>query len=311
MDFSVVIPVYGCPLALEELCSRLKQTLTQITNNYEIILINDGCPRGSWDYIKKLCKQDKKIIGVNLSKNFGQVHATNAGLNLAKGEFVCVMDCDLQDPPEAITPMYKKILEGFDVVYARRIGRKDNFITKFLSKSFYKVYNFITGSNYDPTIGNLNIARKKVLDNYKKMHEKNKSYAVVLPSMGFRQTSIDITPQKRKEGKSSYTLIKKIKLATSLITSQSNRPLLISIKLGFIISFLAFVYLIVQIVQYFTCGEVLSGWTSTIVSIYFIGGLILSSIGLAGIYIGNIFEEIKGRPSYMIQEILNQEDKNN
>lgn len=311
MDFSVVIPVYGCPLALKELCKRLTQVLTQITNKYEIILVNDGCPLGSWDYIKKICKNDKNIIGVNLSKNFGQVHATNAGLNLAKGDFICVMDCDLQDPPEAITPMYKKILEGFDVVYARRVGRKDKFLTKFLSKSFYKVYNFITGNNYDSTIGNLNIVRKKVLENYKKMKEKNKSYAVVLPSMGFRQTSIDINPEKRKEGTSSYTFTKKIKLATSLITSQSNKPLLLSIKVGFISSFFAFVYLIVQIIQYFTNGEVLSGWTSTIVSIYFIGGLILSSIGLAGIYIGNIFEEIKGRPSYMIQEILNKKDENN
>lgn len=311
MEFSVVIPVYGCPLALEELCSRLKKVITQITNSYEIILINDGCPRGSWDYIKKICKQDKKIIGVNLSKNFGQVHATNAGLNLAKGDWVCVMDCDLQDPPEAILPLYEKAINGFDIVYARRVGRKDNFLTKFLSKSFYKFYNFITGNNYDPTIGNLNIVHRKVLDNYKKMHEKNKSYAVVLPSMGFKQTAIDINPEKRKEGKSSYTFFKKIKLATTLITSQSNRPLLVSIELGFIISFLAFIYLIAQIIQYFTCGEVLSGWTSTIVSIYLIGGLILSSIGLTGIYIGNIFEEVKGRPPYMIEEILNKNDENN
>ncbi len=310
MDLSIVIPVYGCPATLFELCYRINEVATRLNLNYEIILVNDACPKGSWESIKKICSENKRVIGVNLSRNFGQVHATNAGLDISKGEWVVVMDCDLQDPPEAIADLYKKATEGFDIVYARRKQRKDNFITKFLSKTFYSLYNKTTGNKYDSSVGNLNIVARKVVNVYCNMRERDKSYAVVLPCMGFRQTALDVKSEERKEGKSSYTLFKKLKLALSLITSQSNRPLIMSMSMGFVISFLSFVFLAYQLIQYFVVGETPSGWTSIIVSIYFMSGLILAAIGLVGVYIGNIFNEAKGRPPYIIQDIINGEIRN-
>ncbi len=309
IDISVVVPVYACPGALGELCDRLKKTILQITTNYEIILVNDACPMGSWDKIKEICSLEPRIKGISLSRNFGQIYATNAGLDLCRGEWVVLMDCDLQDPPESIIPLYQKAMEGFDIVYARRNDRKDNFITKILSKTFYRIYNYITGSQYDSSIGNLNIVNKKVVDVYCKMKQRDKSYAVVLPQMGFRQTAIDIFSEKRKEGKSSYSFIKKLKLAVTMIVSQSNKPLILSMNIGLSISVLAFLFLIYQVIQYFLIDEIPSGWTSLIVSVYFMSGLILAAIGLVGIYIGNIFNEAKGRPPYIIQEILNNKEE--
>ncbi len=305
IDISVVVPVYGCPTALTELCDRLQSTISKITENYEIILVNDACPMGSWDKIKEICSLEPRIKAINLSKNFGQMYATNAGLEFCCGEWVVLMDCDLQDPPESIIPLYEKAMEGFDVVYARRKNRKDNLITKTFSKTFYKIYNYITGSKYDSSIGNLNIVNRKVVDVYCKMKQRDKSYAVVLPQMGFRQTAIDILSEKRKEGKSTYNFTKKLKLALTMIVSQSNKPLILSMNVGLSISVLAFLVLIYQVIQYFLIDEIPSGWTSLIVSVYFMSGLILAAIGLVGIYIGNIFNEAKGRPPYIIQEIIN------
>ncbi len=309
MDISVVIPVYGCRAALFQLYERLTNTLKKITDSYEIILVNDACPQNSWEDIVKICEKDKKVKGINMSRNFGQIKAITAGLDVSKGDYVVVMDCDLQDRPEGILELYSKIQEGYDVVFARRLDRKDNFVTKSLSKMFYKVYNYFSDGNYDASICNFNISKRIVINNYCKMREQNRAFTIFLKWLGFKSTVIDVEHDKRAEGKSSYNFRKKMKMAISFITSQSNKPLYLSIYLGMFFAFFALISVIYSLCNYFIAGNIPSGWTSVFISIYLMGGILLIVLGMIGIYIGNIFEETKHRPLYVVKEMLNEDEE--
>ena len=305
MYISVVIPVYGCRKALPELHSRLTKTLEQITQDYEIILVEDRCPQNSWESISEICAGDTKVKGLHMSKNFGQASAISAGIDNCSGEWVVVMDCDLQDRPEHIIDLYNKAQEGYDVVFARRVDRKDSALVMFFSKMFYRVLSHYTDEKIDPTIGNFSISRKKVIDSYCKIREHNRAYQLFIKWLGYEQTAIELEADERFSGKSSYSFRKKIIFATSLIVSHSNKPLKASISLGVFISALAFIYIIVLVIQKLMGYNYLAGWTSTLASIYFMGGLILATLGIIGIYIGNIFNEAKNRPYYIICESKN------
>ena len=309
MKISTVIPVYGCKAALPELHQRLSKALSQITEDYEIILVNDNCPQNSWEVIETLCKNDYHVKGIELSRNFGQMKAILAGLDYASGDWIVVMDCDLQDRPETIPELYQKAQEGYDVVFARREGRKDSAITKFLSKCFYKVYDYFTDGTFDSSICNFSISKRKVIDYYCRMREQNRAYTMFIRWLGFKQTAIDMPADERFEGKSSYNLKRKLKMAFEIITSQSNKPLLFSVKLGFVSAFLALIYIIYLVFREIILGDVLVGWTSIVASIYLMGGIILCAIGVVGIYVGNIFNEAKNRPLYVIDECLNAKEK--
>ena len=309
IEISVVVPVYGCPEAVSPLYERLTETLMKITTSYEIILVNDGCPKDSWIEVEKVCKRDKKVVGINLSRNFGQVNATNAGIEYSSGNYVIVMDCDLQDEPEAITDLYQKIQEGYDIVFVGRKNRKDNGFVMFWSRLFYKIYNHMVEGYYNPDIGNYCIVKRKIVDEYCGLPEHNKSFTTILSWMGYRTTMLMVEGGERYEGRSSYNMRKKIKMAMDLITFQSNKPLLFVIELGIGIAALAFLFIIYQALVYLFVGGAPSGWMSLIAVVCLIGGVQLSSIGVVGIYIGNIFNEIKNRKSYFIQEILNGEER--
>ena len=307
IDISVVIPVYGCRAAIPELHRRLCESLEKISKAFEIILVDDYCPQNSWEEIQKVCEKDKRVIGIHMARNFGQIRAITAGLDKSRGDWVVVMDCDLQDRPETIPELYQKAQEGYDVVFARREGRKDSAITKFLSKCFYKVYDYFTDGTFDSSI--CNFSKRKVIDYYCRMREQNRAYTMFIRWLGFKQTAIDMPADERFEGKSSYNLKRKLKMAFEFITSQSNKPLLFSVKLGFVSAFLALIYIIYLVFREIILGDVLVGWTSIVASIYLMGGIILCAIGVVGIYVGNIFNEAKNRPLYVIDECLNAKEK--
>lgn len=307
MDISVVIPVYGCRAAIPELYDRLCKSLEKIVEDFEIILVDDCCPQNSWEEIEKVCQKDTRVVGLRLSRNFGQIKAITAGLDQSKGDWVVVMDCDLQDRPEAIGDLYKKAQEGYDVVFARRKDRKDTALTKFLSKFFYKIYDYFTDGNFDNAICNFSISKRIVIDSYCRMREQNRAYTLFIKWLGFKQATIDADADARFEGKSSYNFRRKIKMAFEFITSQSNKPLLFSVKGGFAIALISFVYIISLIIRKLVIGNVDIGWTSVIASIYLIGGILLCAIGVVGIYVGNIFNEAKKRPLYVVAERLNGE----
>lgn len=311
MKISVVVPVYGCKKAIPSLYERLTTTFKEITKNYEIILVNDDCPQNSWEEIEKLCIKDKHVIGLNLSRNFGQMKAILAGLDYSTGEYVVVMDCDLQDRPEEIINLYKKINEGYDVVFARREKRQDNFIKKFISKIFYKIYSYATDLPYDETLCNFSIAKRIVIDNYCKMRENDRAFVMYIKWMGFKETTIDVKHDKRYEGKSSYNLKKRMKMAREILLSQSDKIIKLITKIGFLITLLSTIYIVYLILNYFINKNVISGWTSIMAIQCFIGGILMTFIGIIGLYIGNIFMQIKSRPLYIIKNKLNYKEEKN
>lgn len=310
MLISVVIPVYGCREALPELHRRLKDTLTKITPEYEIVLVDDCDKQNSWEEIVQICSIDKFVKGIHLSRNFGQANAITAGVDNCRGDWVVVMDCDLQDRPEAILELYQKAMEGYDVVFARRVNRKDTTMTKFLSRGYYWVKDFLSGTKSDYTIGNFSISRRIVIDNYCKMREHTRAYQRFITWLGFNVTAIDIEGDNRFEGKSSYNFLKKMRLAVVSITSHSNRPLYISVNLGITISAASIIYILYILIRVLTGHHYKMGWPTIIASIYLMGGLILAAIGVLGIYVGNIFNEARKRPLYVIAEMINMEDEN-
>jgi glycosyltransferase involved in cell wall biosynthesis len=303
VDISVVIPVYGCRQCLAELYRRLVISLESITENFEIILVNDSCPQNSWEEISEIAAKDMRVVGIDLSRNFGQIRAITAGLEYASGEWVVVMDCDLQDRPEEIPRLFKKAKEGYDVVFARRAERKDSLFKKLANRIFYAIYGYFTDWTFDSAICNFSISRKIVIENYRRMGDQNRAYILFIKWMGFKTTAIDVEHNERASGDSSYTLKKQLRLAGEIITTQSNKPLIISIKFGATVAVISAIGGLIQIFKYFYYGSVM-GWTSLIVSIYFIGGITLTQLGILGLYIGYVFNQTKGRPIYIVRELV-------
>ena len=213
IHISIVTPVYGCATNLEKLYKRLVATLTQITESFEIIMVNDASPDNAWEIIKELAQKDSRVKGINFSRNFGQHRAITAGLDHAQGDWVVVMDCDLQDKPEEIAKLYNKVQEGYDIVFGKRIQRKDSYFKQLGSKLFYKVYDYFTESKIDNTVANFSIISSKVVKKLKTLQEQNRSYPLFVNWVGFKRTNINIEHAKREEGKSSYTLKKLIDLS--------------------------------------------------------------------------------------------------
>lgn len=304
MKISVVIPVYGCREALPELYQRLTNVLTKLVSNYEIILVNDGCPQNSWEVIERLCKEDSHVVGLELSRNFGQLQATAAGVDYSTGDWVVVMDCDLQDQPEEIPRLYAKAKEGYDVVFARRKERRDSKFKVFVSDCFYKVYSFATGQPYDGSICNFSISNRNVIDNYCKMREWHRGFVMYIQWMGFREAVLDVEHQERFAGESGYNFKKRMKMAMDLLTSQSDKLLQLTVKSGLLISAIALLVIVALVVRYFTM-HIQAGWTSIIAAIFLMGGLTIASVGIVGIYVGNIFMEVKHRPLYIVRQQLN------
>lgn len=308
MLFSAVIPVYGCRAALPELHRRLTETFSAMTSEYEIVLVNDNCPENSWEVIEELCAKDSHVKGIELSRNFGQQNAILAGLNHCSGEWVIVMDCDLQDRPEEIPRLYAKAQEGYDVVFARRADRQDSKIKLFWASRFYKVYNFATDGTYDGALCNFSVVNKRVIKEYCAMPEQYRDYVMYIKWLGFRTTAIDVEHNARFEGESSYTFQKKVNLAIELLTSQSDKMLRLVVGLGFGMTLLSFIAIILIVIQYFI-ADVDPGWSSIVASNFLIGGLTIMTIGMVGIYVGNIFVQTKDRPKFVIRQILNDDSE--
>lgn len=304
MKLSVVVPVYGCRGALEELHERLIKSIPEITNDYEIILVNDKCPQNSLEIIEEICKKDSNVVGIELSRNFGQMKAILAGLEYSTGDWVVVMDCDLQDRPEEIINLYKKAQEGYDAVFARRKQRKDSFGKVLVSKIFYKIYSFATDMKYDPSLCNFSICSRKVVDSYCKMKEEHRAYVMYIQWLGFKQAAVDVEHNERKEGKSSYNFKKRMKMATDIIFSQSDKLLKAIAYMGFGLTLLSLIAVIVIVINYFN-SNVSQGWTSLLATICLMSGMIIFAVGVVGIYIGNIFIQIKERPLYVVRNIIN------
>jgi glycosyltransferase involved in cell wall biosynthesis len=297
---SVVIPVYKAEACLEELYRRLKGAIEPITRDFEIVLVEDCGGDRSWQIIAELAQRDARVKGMQFSRNFGQHCGITAGLDHCDGDWVIVMDCDLQDRPEEIPRLYAKAREGYEVVLARRGRRNHPLFKRMLSWAFYRLFSYLADTEYDPQAGNYRIVSRKVVAGYRAMRERSRFFGSLVNWMGFPTASIDVQHADRYDGQSTYTFAKLWQLAAETIIAYSDKPLRLAIRAGFLIAALAFlcgVYVIVRNVLY---GSPVSGWSSLMVSIYFIGGIIIALLGIIGIYLGRTYDETKRRPLYLI-----------
>ena len=305
MYISIVSPVYKAEKIVSELVSRIISSVEKITPDFEIILVEDGSPDNSWEQIQQACLADNRIKGIKLSRNFGQHYAITAGLDNAKGEWVVVMDCDLQDQPEEIVNLLNKAKEGYEVVVARRVKRQDYFFKRLFSYFFYKVLSYLTGTIHDSDVANFGIYHQKVITSVCQMRESIRYFPTMVNWVGFKHTKLDVEHSKRLEGETSYNFKKLINLSLDVILAFSDKPIRIIIKIGTIISLFSFLFAIVSIIRYFIGDITVSGYTSLIASIWFLSGLILMTLGTVGLYVGKTFEGVKNRPIYLISEKIN------
>ncbi|WP_317163829.1 glycosyltransferase family 2 protein [Flavobacterium ichthyis] len=301
---SIVSPIYKAENFVDQLVFEIEKTLNTLSVTYEIILVDDRSADNSWQKMKAISQRNDKVKSVRLSRNFGQHPAIMAGLSQAKGEWVVVMDCDLQDQPKEIIKLYQKAQEGYEIVQARRKNREDNFFKKLSSKIFSKVYGFFTDTKYDNEIANFGIYHKKVIDSILKVQDYIKFFPLFADFVGYRSTSVIVEHAARASGSSSYSFAKLMSLAFNTIISFSNKPLKLFVKFGMIISFLSFCTGIFYVYQALHNEIAVLGFTSIIVSIWFLSGIIITTIGVTGIYVGKIFDQTKNRPVYIIDEII-------
>ena len=302
---SIVSPVYNSEKIVDELVSRIVKNVSEISEEYEIILVEDGSPDNSWSKILENCARNPRVKGIRLSKNFGQHFAITAGIDNAAGDFLVLMDCDLQDSPEYIKDLYAKAKEGNDIVYTLKEERKHSVFKNFTAAIFFKIFNYLTeNQSASSKVGSYSIISRKVINAFKNIKDSNRHYLLVLRTLGFKSTVIPIVHQERFSGKSSYNLSRLIKHAINGITSQSDKLLRLSVSLGFILFSLSLVWVVYLVIAYFIHGSQ-PGYTSLASLILLSTGLILMSLGIVGIYIGKIFEQVKGRPLYIVDEKIN------
>ena len=305
IKISVVSPVYRGEKMVSELVRRNVEALKTITEEYEIILVNDASPDESWREIVKECQKNPKVKGLNLSRNFGQHYAITAGLSYASGEWVVVMDCDLQDRPEEIPNLYAKAQEGYDIVFARRTHKQFGLWKRMSSKLHHSLMNWLSGANTDSAIANFGIYKQCVIAEYNKMPERARALHYLIDYLGFKRTAIDVVHAESERGGSSYSLRKLLRLSSDIIISNSNKPLRMAVGLGFVLSIASFTLALYNIVARWIGIIQVEGYTTTIFSIWFVGGLLLMMMGILGLYIGKIFDQVKGRQLFVVRDKIN------
>ena len=299
---SIVSPVYRAEKILPILVSEINLVMERIGEDYEIILVDDRSPDNSWEVMKVLSSQNSKIKSIRLSRNFGQHSAIFAGLTRANGDWVVVMDCDMQDQPKEIAKLYKKALEGYDIVLGQRENRKDKFLKKLTSRLFYKVFNYLSGANFDNNVANFGIYHQKTIKSILDMGDYVKFFSLFINWIGFKSVSIPIEHGEREEGKSTYSVGRLFKQAFNVIISFSDKPLRLFINFGLSISVLSFIVGIYYLYLALTGKIAQPGFSSLILSIWFLSGIIISGIGIVGVYLGKTFDQAKGRPTFIIDE---------
>jgi glycosyltransferase involved in cell wall biosynthesis len=305
VHISVVAPAYKCAGCIEELYRRLVPVLSGISPDYEIIFVDDGSPDRDWEVISSLCAKDPRVRGIQLSRNYGQQFATTAGMDASYGDWVIVMDCDLQDTPEEIPKLYDKAMGGNDIVFARRVSRSDSLYRRFVSNFFILFYNWLGDIEFDNSIANFSICSRRVIESVCKFRERNRSFPLFVFEVGFRRATIDVVHGSRYEGESSYNFSKLIDLAIQCILARSNKPLRLSIRFGFMLSILSLVFGGVILFRYLFNEIGVPGWTTLALLISFLGGLGFANLGILGLYLGRVFDEVKNRPLYFVQNALN------
>ena len=304
VKLSVIIPLFNEEDNLEPLYARLKQVMHSTGKTYEIIFIDDGSTDNSFQILSELHRKDKQLKIIRFTRNFGHDIARAAGLNYCSGDCAVLMDADLQDRPEEIPKLLAKLDEGYDVVFGRRKRRKDTFFKRLTSKLYLNLLATLTNHKLNPEIGPLQVMTRRVIDYMKEIGERSRFYGGLLGWLGFPYLLVDVEHDDRYAGKTKYNLWKLTRYAIEGIVSFSELPLHLAGYFGLIVSFFSFVLGIYMILSWFIWDVEVAGYTSIVVSVFFLGGVILVVLGVIGQYIGKIHNEVKQRPLYVVREIV-------
>ncbi|MGY4517257.1 glycosyltransferase family 2 protein [Lysobacter sp. HA18] len=299
---SVVSPVYGCDTCLEELVTRVRDAVARTGMQLELLLVNDGSPDHSWARIQELAALYPEVRGLRLSRNFGQHYAIAAGIEHARGEWVAVMDCDLQDLPEELPELVSVARGGHDIVFARRLERQDGVLKRLGSFAFYRLLTYLTDVGQDHTTANFGVFSRRVINTVNAMPERDRCFPLMVKWTGFDPIGVPVRHAERAAGGSSYGLRKLIRLGLNIVLSYSDKPLRLVVKMGIVVSALSMAITASSIYRYAAGDVQVAGFTSIIASIWLLGGLIILCVGVTGLYLGRLFNDMKGRPYYIVQD---------
>ena len=303
---SVVSPLYRAAPTLPELLRRVAAAAGTVTQDYEIVLVDDGSPDETWGLARAAAAADPRLRVLRLSRNFGQHRAITAGLDACRGEWVVVLDCDLQDRPEEIPALLAAARAGgFDLVQARRTGRQDGWGKRLGSKAFHGVLSYLSGTRYDPAVGNFGIYHRRVVAAVLRLREDVRYFPAQVRWVGFRAGTLAVAHAGRAAGRSSYRLGTLLDLALDIILANSDKPVRLAVQAGLLVAAGAFALVPITLLRYWAGAITEPGYASLILSVWFLSGVLLAGLGVVGLYVGKTFEQTKGRPLYIVDEELN------
>jgi glycosyltransferase involved in cell wall biosynthesis len=305
IEISIVSPVYRAEAIVDRLVERIISSVSKLTDSYEIILIEDCGPDNSWGKIQENCNKHSVVRGIKLSRNYGQQHAIQAGLDASAGKYVITMDCDLQDQPEEIEKLLDKAKKGYEIVVASRKNRQDDFFKKFLSRVFYATLGYLTETKQDRSVANFVCYHRCAVEAMARVKDHNRYYPMLQQLIGFNYSKVEIEHAEREDGKSSYSFSKRLRLAMDTILTFSDKPLRLTVKFGVFLSFVSICLAITMVVLYVFSDVEAEGWASLALLLSFFSGIIISVLGMVGLYVGRTFESVKHRPTYIIHEKIN------
>lgn len=307
---SIVLPVFNESQTLPALYARLAGVMRRLGESYELVFVNDGSRDGSLDVLKKLAAEDSKMRVVSLSRNFGHQMAITCGLDRARGAAVIVMDADLQDPPELIPTLIERWREGYDVVYAVREERQGESLFKRATAAlFYRLIRRLSRVEIPADTGDFRLLSRRAVEGLRATTERNRFVRGLVGWIGYRQTGVRFVREERAAGETKYPFRKMLKFAIDGITSFSFVPLQMATYFGFLISGASFLYIVYAVLQKLLTDRPVTGWTSLMVAMLFLGGVQLITLGIIGEYIGRIYEEVKQRPLYLVDETFGFESE--
>ena len=303
MDLSVIIPSYNEERNVGIMHERLTKTLSEITDSYEMIFVNDCSKDQTLLRIKELAERDSHVKYLSFSRNFGHQIAVSAGLDFCTGEAVVIIDGDLQDPPELISQMYERYKEGYKVVYAKRKTREgETWFKKATAKIFYRLLASMTSIDIPVDVGDFRLIDRVIVEHLRNMPEKSKYIRGQIAWIGYKQTFVEYHRDARLYGTTNYPLKKMLRFALDGITAFSDKPLKIASGLGIFAAIVSLLALVYALVSHFCFHATITGWTSLILSVLFIGGVQLITIGIIGEYIARINNDVRNRPLYILDE---------
>jgi glycosyltransferase involved in cell wall biosynthesis len=301
--YSIVIPVHNEQESLRELHRRLSEVLSQLDGEAEAILVDDGSTDLSYALMLELHSRDPRFKIVQLSRNFGHQLAITAGIDLAQGEAVVVMDGDLQHPPELLPELAARWREGYDVVYGVMTARPEGWLKRATARAYYRLLRRLASVEIPAAAGDFRLADRRVIEAFRAMPERNRFVRGMFAWLGYRQVAVPYAVPPRFAGSSKYTLRKMIRLATDGLTGFSTAPLRLVLDLGFVVSVLSFLFGIATLISKFAGAFLVPGWLTIVLVTSFIGGIQLVVMGVVGEYVARIYDEVKARPLYLVREL--------